>query len=487
MNRDPPSFDGFCTFNSSTLSDGWPSFTLAHYNNNTSYDEYQGYLLTPNHPHVYVSAASRVSLMHEFCKHNLPDGSTWNVQRVGPFRSTGCYDWWQMSGHNLLRLKEDVDRHKSMFLIESFQSAVDTSGKPLPYPPLHLHHIHITPDLWGMRWVDGNKHWEIYERHGEWDYGAQGGSEAEPEGYGRQINFPLNVDAELNDARSCDSPPLEWFIQFALRWVPGSKSLLPVSHLEMTNPRIPSQKHQLEDEAYFFVRPYEKIVSWYSGSFPIDVGGALLYVKTHVHENAWLKGRLLKGNLEANGLGVPPFSNAGKVEGTFSEPFQVPLTSTAFSSFEHLDAYLEHNAHQCVFQRNLAYIDGFCYDRAPSSNCSEWFIAPASEFTAINFIHYTYGRSRCRLEPWLQNATVPKAFPMHTQYFIAYARPSQSCYHFAKFFGNKSFVRGLCSGAHLHPVASKSARHGTFTSALTSSFLIAMMGIRLMRPAVQLL
>eukprot|EP00966_Prymnesium_polylepis_P294183 6794393-Prymnesium_polylepis.1 len=109
----------------------------------------------------------------------------------------------------------------------------------------------------------------VIERHGEWNWPGEGVlSEAEPPGYGRQISFPLDVDSELNDVRPSGSPPLQWYLQLALRWLPGDAGLRPVSHYNIMNPQLPVPWDQSTFEAYFFVPPYVPSVAFYSGHFP---------------------------------------------------------------------------------------------------------------------------------------------------------------------------------------------------------------------------
>jgi len=454
--RPVPNFNELCSFTTTPLRDGWPSFLLAHYPNGSTYDNRLGNIWTPWNTHYYDQVhylSSPPPLSHSFCQfEEVADGltQTWNVERVGPLESTGGYDWWQMTGYNAMKLKPDIVQHESLFLTESFFGAVSTEGIPLSYPPIHLHHIHMTPGFSGLRWVDPTyKHLLMYERHGEWTHVPDVGTEREPLGYGKKVHFPLALDAEVNDARPANSPPLRWYLQFAVRWVPGSVPLTPISFIELMNFREPSHIHQSEDEAYFFIKPYEEIVSWYSGKLPALESGKILYVKVHVHENAWFKGRLLSGNLGSVGLAMAPFTTLPQLPPgkRMAEPQQATLQSTPFATFDELDQMLSTVEVQCVFTRRLAVVDGYCYDRAPVSNCTEWIIQPGDEFTAVNYIHYKFGMpdSECPIEPWL--TTLPARFPMHTEYFIATSAPTTSCYVFYVNVVVTSFSKSFCSTA----------------------------------------
>ena len=153
-----------------------------------------------------------------------------------PFTSTGGYDWWQLAGRDAGDLGEAVAAHGTVFIVESLVGAVDAQGVPLVYPPVHLHHVHVNPENEALRYqylLAPYMYFNnlVIERHGEWNWQSGGVlSEAEAAGYGRQISFPLDLDSELNDVRPGGSAPLEWFLQFALRWRPGAAGLRPVRH-----------------------------------------------------------------------------------------------------------------------------------------------------------------------------------------------------------------------------------------------------------------
>ena len=118
IHAEVPNFSSLCSFETSLLRLGSTTFTIAHYNANL-YDQYNGSLLTPWKSHIYVSVPLDINLIHRFCQTKIDDGTTWNVQRVGTFRSTGGYDWWQMSGADVARLKSVIQLHGKLFLVES--------------------------------------------------------------------------------------------------------------------------------------------------------------------------------------------------------------------------------------------------------------------------------------------------------------------------------------------------------------------------------
>ena len=277
----PPDFAA-CRWNRSTLERGWPTFTLAHYPDNARYARFVGDDLTPwNHGmyNLFNLGARWVwnlrlrddGLEYHECRHPVEGEaeappslrSSWHVQRVGPLRSSGGYDWWQLSGRDVAMLASEVRARSAVFLVESFIGAIDGSGAPIAYPPLHLHHVHILPEQPSLRFHYLGAPYEthmnlVIERHGEWNFaGATPAvrAEAEPAGYGRLVSWPLDIDSEINDVRPAGSPPLTWWFELALRWVDGSVPLRPVSHANMMNIQMPVPLRQDTFEAYFFVKP----------------------------------------------------------------------------------------------------------------------------------------------------------------------------------------------------------------------------------------
>ena len=45
-------------------------------------------------------------VMHGSCEFSTPEGGTWTSERIGPFYSTGGYDWWQLGWADIFGLKE---------------------------------------------------------------------------------------------------------------------------------------------------------------------------------------------------------------------------------------------------------------------------------------------------------------------------------------------------------------------------------------------
>ena len=73
-------------------------------------------------------------------------GATWAILRVGPFSSTGGYDWWQFAAHDALNLSRRLEGGRTLALHSHYVVGVRAEdGGVLGYPPLHMHHLHVHP------------------------------------------------------------------------------------------------------------------------------------------------------------------------------------------------------------------------------------------------------------------------------------------------------------------------------------------------------
>lgn len=437
------------------------------------YNKFDGIYLTPyNHKNVenYTRWAAlpdiALPMKHSFCKRIEPDGSTWNVQKVGPFTSSGGYDWWKFAGHDVARLAKEVRTHKTIHIVESMLGAIDIHGRLLPYPPIHLHHIHLTFEQPCLRFDDPlcyHVHY-VLERHGEWAYDISW-SEREMDGYGRAISLPLVFDTELNDARPANSSTLTWFLVFALKWT--SKRLSAVSYVRFfvsnvyfrEGKRVDPWADQGVRETYFFVPTHGKYINWHSATYR-GPEGQLLYVKGHNHHNLLVKGFMFATTPADMGLRCPRFCSAAHAP---VEAEVVPLPRFFnFSIFDELESWLlAGQAPICTVEPNYAIQKGIAYDRAPSMWCSRYSLKTEQTFTFVTFLEY---HTEHNPEPWL--LSVPSTLPMHANWFLAVNSSTVSC--FLTFYSSSKGGLGPPGGACSSPLASNAVAE---TECLTTSFL----------------
>lgn len=127
------------------------------YKNNADFDNFNGIDLVPENHHMFkagspwgykldTKTAPKHSFMASTCDTRLADGSTWTVARIGPFKTTGGYDWAQIGWDNLWDLRSKLKMFPDgIYVTDQFSGPVTKDGERIGNPPIHVHHIHIGP------------------------------------------------------------------------------------------------------------------------------------------------------------------------------------------------------------------------------------------------------------------------------------------------------------------------------------------------------
>jgi hypothetical protein len=177
-------------------------------------------LSASNQPPHWNSSAD-ISL----CEIKQSDGSYWRIQEVGPFTSTGGYDFWQFGWKDVFGLSEILKEHPHGIMVDAtFSAAVLPDGTPLGLPPIHIHHIHVGPQI-GVKAKEPSVPFLAMEQHGDYECrDTEGGTrclfEKTADGYGKVIREPLDLEGELNDVRAFNSPPITWSYKVMLHLSP---------------------------------------------------------------------------------------------------------------------------------------------------------------------------------------------------------------------------------------------------------------------------
>lgn len=422
-----------CTFVSENLQEAWPSLSIQTYSN-AGYEHFEGFYLTPhNHKNVrnYTKWAALPDqpgrFEHSFCQSQEADRFTWNVQRVGPFSSQGGYDWWKFAGHDVAKLAKVLSAHKTIFIVETMLGASDAQGRMLSYPPMHNHHIHLNREQPYLRFDNPDAYYIDYvlERHGEWAYDAST-SEKERDGYGRAIDFPLVLDAEINDARPANSSSFTWYMAFAIKWT--YTDLTAVSYVRFLVPNHYRDGKPFEPwsdqgvrEAFFFVPTEGKYVTWHSGQYT-GHGGRLMYLKAHNHHNLLVKAFMFAASPTVFELSCPRFCSARHEP---DEAEVLPLSRFFdYAEFNDLENFLRsRQPPTCTVEPNYAFYDGVAYDRAPLAMCRQWSLVTSQVLTFVTFLEY---HREHKHEPWL--LSLPASLPMHANWFLAIDSGDSSCF-----------------------------------------------------------
>ena len=219
---------------------------MNYYKTTDDWINYNGYDLVPdvtdNAPYNlafyklgYLNKTShRMNLQSGRCILDGFDGGTWIIDRVGPFKSIGGYDWWQFAWDNVFDLHNVIQHYpEGVYITNHFTGGISANGSVLGFPPIHVHHVHVSPRYnqvyricrYGPKKYCTHQLHVVFEQHGDYqcshvDGGVRCLLEDMPAGYARLVKGPLTINGELNDVRPAGSEPLEVWYQIAIRFVP---------------------------------------------------------------------------------------------------------------------------------------------------------------------------------------------------------------------------------------------------------------------------
>jgi hypothetical protein len=140
-------------FSEEPLWQGNPTAIVYHFPNLTQYTEWNGTDFTPwNRERLHPNSNWRKTSTQNMninlgTMHVGPDSAKnfWTIQRIGPLTSRGCYDWWQFAAHDFLGLSQHL-KQGQIQISGHYIVGTDVSGDALPYPPIHIHHVHVVPE-----------------------------------------------------------------------------------------------------------------------------------------------------------------------------------------------------------------------------------------------------------------------------------------------------------------------------------------------------
>ena len=216
-------------------------FIYKYFPNTEEYDN----LLYSGHPPSNYKREQFAHLVS--CTFIENDTYEWSVERVGPFISTGGYDWhdfvYSQSGilWNLLQ-------NTTLFFNAALAAPIYKNGTIIENPPIHIHHTHITTshqcevmnyilrhgrNTTAMEDLSFTKalkddlksgHQKIeFDIHGDRQcHSEHGGTSCLlrqfPDKYAMMVDRPLCVLGEFNDIRKSQASPLQFYIEYAFRF-----------------------------------------------------------------------------------------------------------------------------------------------------------------------------------------------------------------------------------------------------------------------------
>ena len=338
--------------------------------------------------------------------------AAWHRQRIGPFRSTGGFDFWQFGWSDVGELQAVVEANAGRWRVgvNAYRSAAfdDVNGAPLGFPPMHMHHVHIMPSphtyeswksgiecmLWGEDCTDISP---MILQHGDAQCTSREGGtncfEVDHAGHPTLVRGTLSSLVEINDARPQASPPLAWWYEISMRVARTTAEDVPLSLLLTSNSFGTSAK-QTDSFGLIRVPSHVDSFNFYTGQMPF--AGALTFTRYHAHHAAFQKAFLFSATTQQLGLDRGPLwmpvtyhsvitSSVGVANNSaleahllsrLSEP--VGQTGRAAAAVARVEPRLV-----CTATGSLERVGSRWYDRVPAVSCDAWVFQQDEVFTAV--------------------------------------------------------------------------------------------------------
>lgn len=462
---------------------------------------------TPFHETMDPTKVKPGTVKGATCETINDDGSRWTVTRLGPFITTGGYDWTQVGWENLWNLEEKLKEYpEGIYAVEQFSSAVKRDGTRIGNPPIHIHHIHIGPKP-GIRQRRDNyacvkkdkdcyDPTRVFEHHGDYqDIKSAPGEgldilqEAIPEGYGKFLSFPLGLEGDINDERALNSEPLEWYYELGVRWVPYREKngeiskLKPINFHNFAGPGNYDSKNQ---HTYIFTYQSPTDIDslyWYTGRMPFS--GELLRNKFHAHNKIFKEAIFFAASPYELGLTTEnklkldyPYKTIDINEAGFNshddvkkfilsnleksaKEYDERVAKTGSSGFSLVEERYSRERPRAVCQgiSRLEEDDGYFYDRREPTCCLPWNIKEGDIFTVLGFNRILVDEVG---PSWTKDK--PATFPGHIGWWLSVASEEQNPPHSQ--FGIAMYAQEPNEGFHpgyapLEQLMAVFVNHGT--------------------------
>mmetsp|Transcript_29169 Transcript_29169/g.62841 ORF Transcript_29169/g.62841 Transcript_29169/m.62841 type:complete len:651 (+) Transcript_29169:210-2162(+) len=411
-----------------------PLSTAIYYKTTDDYDTFSGYDMVPENRGNYIKGETldtrlrdgRVftnnTVMMKICR-IAADGGAWHVQRVGPFTSTGGYDWWSIGFPDVGLLSEALEKHpEGVDITRNAFNPILADGTRLSYPPIHTHHSHTIPQPGvrhrlqerpvcvsrtglGIPMLDnmvreaGCCNLTLFlEQHGDYvckpeddglDCLMQGDKSV------RRVLQAIDYEGELNDVRPTGSAPLEWWYQIAVKWTPMDASVIPISQVTMVGPGAMFPPSQSTKSGTAKAPKLTESVILYSG--PLHITGDLQRCKVHAHSAIFDSQMLLVGTYEDFGLDKPQFTPPLSYE-------FIPTPSLGFKDNQEVGHYILGH-----MEKSQLRYDYKCVDKHDPNNavCSrprpDWVCGAVRDYAVTEYGGKDYvfdRRPKTWAKPW---------------------------------------------------------------------------------------
>lgn len=446
---------------------------VSYYKDTPDFNKFIATDHVPENKHLYKPGAQwgkrydytsveKYSMKIAECEIDTGDGGGWILQRIGPFKSTGGYDWWQIGWDDVWNLEGLLAKHKEgVYITEQLSAPVDKDGNIVGHPPIHVHHVHITP-IPGVRQrtdpfqcvIDGTDCYDptrVGEHHGDYECHPEEGGvdcmyETFPDGYGKLITYPLGLESDFNDVRAPGSEVLEWYYTLGARWVPKeSEAGAMIRPMSFHNFAGPGDYYLTDQLTYIFTYQCPTThdsIFWYTGR--MRRAAKLLRLKIHAHNTIFAGALFISGSPDQAGL----TKSAGLVP---PQPkLTVDIKKAGFESLHDVKKHIYNSLdiaaatarskgekEPFVVCQSLPDIvvdqEGYPYDRRPPTCCRDWEMEKDEIVTIIGF------NTHVGMLPGPHADKIPPTIPGHIGWWLSYdteEEPPRSHYSFALYNNN---------------------------------------------------
>jgi len=305
------------------------------------------------------------------CKVELQK-SGWISQRIGPFISTGGYDWW------LLTLTDLFELTTGEVLATSFM-ATDEKGNSISYPPLHSHHTHVAPLGVNVNLA------VLMEQHGDW---LTNESECIPSCSAItrllpnyfNVTAPLQLIAAMNDVRFQGSPSMSWYYQAAVlisRRATTDTATTGTGGTALSKHYIWSPATPGAPFGTFYIPCSRETFMVFHGTLPLS--GKSVRFNFHAHMSNFQAALLFSASPTALKVPLP------KTRWKSFQPADISLKTNSQMQQQLMEQPIAKSSLVCSAVARYVEIDGVIYDRHAQMNCTAWTFERGAPFTVLSF------------------------------------------------------------------------------------------------------